>query len=647
MWYKFGAVFLFSFLIFITVNAQLCQGSLGDPIINITFGSGTNPGAPLSAATTSYQYVPNDCPNDGFYTVRNNTSNCFSNSWYSVTSDHTGDAGGYFMLVNASIQPSAFYLDTVKGLCSNTTYELAAWIMNVIVQTACNGNSIQPNLTFSVEKTDGTVLKTYNTGNIATLSSAVWNQYGTFFTTPVGVSDVVLRIFNNSQGGCGNDLALDDITFRPCGPLLTNSIDGVPAAPVSLCEGPAKHFQLSCTVSGGFTNPVFQWQTRTPATNNVWVDIGLPVTTPALNFSIPANVVTGNYEARLAVAEAGNLGTPQCRIYSKAFIFIINANPITTAFNDGLGCENSNVQLRATGGTQYSWTGPNAFTDSGASVQLQNIKFNQAGKYYVVVSNSAGCMSMDSTIVAVNPTPVATTTFSQASICIGDSIQLTGGGGPDYLWMPVTGLSNATIFNPKASPASTITYNLIVTNQFKCTDTALVTVNVVPATIVNAGPDRTTLQGQAIQLLGSVTGQQISYSWSPAAYINDANALQPFVNPPADTTYVLTAVSNMGCKTVTDTVFVKIFKSLFIPNAFTPNGDGLNETWNIPALDSYPGFLLLVFNRFGEIVFQTSRTPVAWDGTYKGKPCVSGAYSYVIKTGKKDEIISGTLVIIR
>src|SRR5450432_2681980 len=144
------------FIPFISVNAQLCQGSLGDPIVNITFGSGSNPGPSLAAATTSYQYVFTDCPNDGFYTVINSTFNCFGNTWQNVRSDHTGDPNGYFMLINASFEPSAFYLYTVKGLCASTTYEFAAWIMNVLLQSACRFSGIQPNLTFTIENTDGT-----------------------------------------------------------------------------------------------------------------------------------------------------------------------------------------------------------------------------------------------------------------------------------------------------------------------------------------------------------------------------------------------------------------------------------------------------------------------------------------------------------
>src|SRR5687767_13402938 len=112
---RLAGIIIVSFLFCKNADAQLCSGNLGDPIINITFGQGSNPGGPLSAATTTYQYVTNDCPNDGFYTVRNNTNSCFGNSWHNVASDHTGNSGGYFMLVNAAFATGTFYVDTVKG----------------------------------------------------------------------------------------------------------------------------------------------------------------------------------------------------------------------------------------------------------------------------------------------------------------------------------------------------------------------------------------------------------------------------------------------------------------------------------------------------------------------------------------------------
>jgi len=172
-------------------SAQLCKGSLGDPVINITFGRGSNPGNPLVAATTTYGFVSTSCPNDGTYTVANSTSNCFGDSWHTLQHDHTGDGNGYLMLVNASYQPGDFYVDTVRGLCGNTTYEFAAWIVNVLKPSACDGIGEKPNLTFSIETRTGTVLQTQNTGDIPADFSPTWKQYALSFRTPQGVNDVI------------------------------------------------------------------------------------------------------------------------------------------------------------------------------------------------------------------------------------------------------------------------------------------------------------------------------------------------------------------------------------------------------------------------------------------------------------------------
>ena len=142
--------------------AQVCNGSLGDPIVNINFGHGINPGNPLHAATTSYSFTSTTCPNDGSYTIVSSTANCFSNSWHTIAEDHTpNDVNGYMMLVNASNNPGDFFVDTVKGLCANTKYELGAWIVNVILPTSCNNNSNRPNLIFNIETTTGAILGQY------------------------------------------------------------------------------------------------------------------------------------------------------------------------------------------------------------------------------------------------------------------------------------------------------------------------------------------------------------------------------------------------------------------------------------------------------------------------------------------------------
>ena len=100
---------------FVKSTAQTCTGSLGDPIVNINFGAGVNFGPPLPAGTTSsLQYQAATCPADGYYSILNYTSGCWPNDvvWHTAT-DHTGNSNGYYMLVNASNQPSNFYIQTI------------------------------------------------------------------------------------------------------------------------------------------------------------------------------------------------------------------------------------------------------------------------------------------------------------------------------------------------------------------------------------------------------------------------------------------------------------------------------------------------------------------------------------------------------
>ena len=642
---NFFTVLLFAFQFLLNhANAQLCQGSLGDPLVNITFGAGSNPGPSLTAATTSYQYVSTDCPNDGFYTVRNSTANCFGNSWHSLTRDHTGDPNGYFMLVNASFQPSAFYLDTVKALCSGTTYEFAAWVANVLLPSACSANGIQPNLTFTIEKTDGTILQTYNTGNMPQVPAVTWQQFGFFFSTPVGVSDIVLRIFNNSPGGCGNDLALDDITFRPCGPQLSASIINYTTNNLTVCADTARTFTFNTTVSAGFNNPAFQWQES--INGGAWTDIpGATTTSYTKNFI--ASAATGSYAYRLSAAEAGNMSSLKCRVASQALTVNIVANPTTSATSNSPVCEGNTLSLTATGGTTYQWTGVNSFSATGATTSINNAQSVNSGKYYVLVINSDGCSHFDSAIVNVNPNPVASAPVPVVNICQGDNTQLQSSGGGSYKWIPSSGLSSDIIANPIASPADTINYMVIVTNQFNCADTAFVLVNVIETPHADAGPDRTIIKDNSTQLMATVKGQNITYTWSPVTYMTNTTSLQPIVTPPSDIDYVLTVTSNEGCGVAVDSAHVFVFLDIFVPNAFTPNGDGKNETWYVPALSAFSEFELSVYNRYGQVIFHCKDVNKPWDGKYRGVAQASDAYVYVITIKEIKRLLKGTVLLIR
>ena len=624
------------------IQAQVCTGSLGDPVASINFGAGTGIGSALPPSKTSYTFSAADCPVDGSYTIINATTNCFSSTWHSVPEDHTpNDVNGYMMLVNASITPSDFYLDTITGLCANTTYEFSAWVVNVLKTTSCQPTPTRPKLVFTIETTTGAILGTYSTGDIAETGSPQWKQYGLFFTSPAATTTVVIRIRNNAPGGCGNDLALDDISFRACGPNVATSVMNTSQTNVDLCVGSITTTILSGAVSGGYTNPVLQWQV---SINNgvTWTDI------PGANgntYTFTGSVI-GVYKYRLTVAESGNIGNINCRVASNITTITIHDLPLAVAGSNSPVCEGRPVNLTATGGSSYTWAGPGGFT-SGIQNPAFTATATSAGMYMVTVKDAFGCVNTASTLVTTLSKPLLNVFPNPSSICIGDSVLLTATGGISYLWSPAAGLSNPTSASTYAKPALTTTYLVRATGANACIDSLTVEVAVYKKPLVSAGPDMVLINGQSARINAVLDTVNVNYYWTPPDFLDNPFMVRPTAKPNRDIAYTLQAVSGSGCGTATDTVLIKVYENLYIPNAFTPDGDGKNDRWEIKALAAYPQAKVLLFNRFGELVFSSKTSPGYWDGTYKSKKAASGMYVYMIDLGNNSPVIKGQVMIVR
>jgi gliding motility-associated-like protein len=629
------------------LHAQLCKGSLGDPTVNITFGHGANPG-PSLGNITNMSYVSFDCPNDGQYTIINSTMGCFGNTWFNFSHDHTGDAQGYFMLINASFTPSDFYVDTVSGLCAGTTYEFASWVLNMMNTPTCGGGpTILPNITFNIETTTGSVLGTYSTGNIPVSSTPTWVQYGTFFQTPANVNRVVLRMTNNAPGGCGNDLALDDITFRPCGPTV-NAVNNINNESTGdLCTGDTTIVYLKATYSEGYTQPVLQWQNSTDKGNS-WTDIAGANSTSYNDKPLPPS---GVYMYRLGISEKVNETDLGCRVFSNPVTYTFNPVPTATA-TDASVCNGNNVTLNAYGGSTYLWSGPANFSSAQQSPVVTNAQPVNAGTYKVKVTSDKGCSDSTTMQLSVDPLPQITAS-SNTSICQGETVQLNASGANKYVWQPAALLSNDTIANPVASPDTTTTFKVIGYNNASCSDSAFVNVAVWQKAVANAGPDLSMLQDAPVYLQGAVSGTDITYYWSPSSYLDNINSLNPLADPPQTITYTLTANSQHGCGVSTDNMVVTVYKKITIPNAFSPNGDGINDTWNIQPLDLFSKAVLQVFNRYGQLVFESHGYSKQWDGTVNGKPLPVGTYYYILDLKLDSSItlvksvMSGNVTILR
>ncbi len=634
------------FLITIVTNSygQLCQGSLGDPIVFINFGSGPNPGPALSAATTNYQYVDSMCPKDGAYTVTNITTRCHDSTWFTVT-DHTNNGNGYFMLVNASFQPGQFYLDTVSNLCAGSTYEFAAWLVNVKRPVLCWGATqiINPDITFRIERLDGTLLQSYNTGSIVATDPATWKQYGFFFTTPSGVNTVVIRMVNNAPGGCGNDIGLDDITFRPCGPQVSTAIvGGISSSEDSLCEGTAKNYTLNAQVSSGYNNPVLQWQQSSDG--NIWNDVP-GATSNTLSQSFSATASTGKYYYRILVAESGNMGSANCRIASQPVIITVVPKENISISSNSPVCIGSAINLNAQGNS-ITWTGPNSYSASGTSVSIPNAQSSNAGTYYAI-STKGSCSWRDSLVVSLLSEPAVTTSASSLNVCEGDSIQLSAAGAVSYLWGPSNVFTENTSANVVARSIQNVLCSVIGSDANGCTDTAYVQLNIIKKPQAIAGPDVSILKGSTVQLNGAALGDSITYHWTPDYAITGKQSLSPYVTPQTDTTYILNVESTAGCGVSSDSVKVFIIPQLFIPNAFSPNNDNVNDKWVIKGLESFVGSRLKVFDRYGQVVFEIRNSAQPWDGRKNGKDLPVGTYYYLIEPGNNMKPLAGNVTIFR
>lgn len=208
------------------------------------------------------------------------------------------------------------------------------------------------------------------------------------------------------------------------------------------------------------------------------------------------------------------------------------------------------------------------------------------------------------------------------------------------------GVSSTGLFTPQTAGVGTHTIRYTYMADNGCVNYREQTITVFAVPNISAGPDRFILQGGNGLLLGSGSGNNISYSWSPASGLNNPTIPQPLVTPNDDITYTLTVTSADGC-VATDQVFVKVLKTPAIPNTFSPNGDGVHDKWEIQYLESYPGCTVEIYNRYGQLVFQSKGYSKPWDGKLKGKDLPAGTYYFIIdpKNGRKQ--MTGFVDIIR
>ena len=204
------------------------------------------------------------------------------------------------------------------------------------------------------------------------------------------------------------------------------------------------------------------------------------------------------------------------------------------------------------------------------------------------------------------------------------------------------------LYNPKLVSGNNsykIFYNF--KTALGCSDTASQNIEVLDTPYINAGNDKVILEGGQTTLNAFASGNgNLSFLWSPNIGLSNNLLLLPIATPTNSITYKITVTQNNSCSS-SDTVNIKVLKSLLIPNAFSPNGDGINDTWIIPYLDSYPFSKIFIYNRNGQLVFETKNYITPWDGKINGKSLPVATYYYIIEPGSGRMAYKGAVTIIR
>lgn len=337
---------------------------------------------------------------------------------------------------------------------------------------------------------------------------------------------------------------------------------------------------------------------------------------------------SGNYPVRLIVTNANGCRDTITQMVPVHQLPNIDAGPDTAV------CPGSSVALSAAGGVQYQWSPATGLSDPAianpqASPQSPTL-------YTVSGTDVNGCTATDSLWVRLK-THTTGQAAGDTAICLGTTIDLWAKGGTRYEWLPATGLSDPTVAVPAARPDTTTRY-LVVIQDGRCVPDShyvAVTVNYPPR--MDAGPDVGIVSGASVLLDARITGA-VRIAWSPAEGLSCTSCPAPQAAPVRTTKYTVKAISAEGCE-LEDQVIVYVDckeGQLFVPNTFSPNGDGENDVFVIHGNGINQIRSLRIYNRWGGLVFYKQNfvpndAAAGWDGTQGGEKLAPDAFVYVME----------------
>ena len=501
----------------------------------------------------------------------------------------------------------------VKG-CPPATFRIRSSHSSTLPQTV--------SITFSGSGISGTDFTAPSTATILPGDTLVWITV-TGLPTPVG-GDKTLTLFLLSPFSCGG--IVDSVKLN----ILDSPSAYITTPDTTICLGAS--FQINATASTGLT---YSW---TPFTNLSSATVLQPIATP---------VATTTFSLAATLPNSG------CPAINRSMTATVINSDVTITPPDTTICLGASVNLVANGGAglNYSWSPASAVVDpTAASTMTTPLK---STIYTLSVTGTAGLCPKSVSVLITVANAVANLVTNDSSFCAGASIQMKVDGDPSliYSWTPTLGLSDPTIQEPIASLNQPMTYVMTATVPgTPCFITQSVSFNIKSTHLSNVTTKQTIPYGSSIQLNAD---SAVYYMWTPNdGSLNNANINSPIATPLRPTTYVVSGLDLSGCRTL-DSVVIDLYYNgeIFIPSAFTPDGDGRNDVFRIGNLGYNKVESFSVVNRWGNLVFhEADGGNKGWDGTYNNEPQDLGAYKYFILISKPDgskQTFQGDVVLVR
>lgn len=638
-----------------TFTGTTCSGAINGTI-TITTADGTGPysfvldgGAPQ---TGPLPFTFNNVPAGTHTVVVTDQSNgCVTNTIniniaagppIATTATKTdalcnGSATGTITVAQPSVgtAPFEYSLDGITWQASNVFNGLAAGTYTVYFREGggCQGTvpitvaeptvlatSVSASAAICNAQSNGTLLVAANGGVSPyqySIDGTTW-QAGNMFNVPAGNYTITIRDAN----GC---ISTQNATVTEPAVLAANS-----ATTNASCDG-GNDGTIVVTANGGNSTYTYSIDGTNFQSSNQF------------------NVAPGNY----TVIVKDNLG---CTTTFNTTVGLTNDLTLTRQ-TDPTICESKSTQLQLnSNATQYAWTPATGLSSTTIPNPVANPTVTTQ---YIVTAILGRCSADDTVMVNVNAAPVPNA-GPDGFICYGQNYRLqAAGGGTQYSWSPSTYLDNAAIANPLSTPSKDVVYTLsIISDANGCA--SLVTddmrIDVTPPIKVKTFPyDTIGYPGDQFQLLAVPSDSDvINYSWNPSIGLSDPTIPNPVVIVGAigqDIQYQVITSTIAGCRGE-GYVKVRVYTGpdIYVPTGFSPNNDGKNDKFTpFPVgMKSYNYFR--VFNRWGQLVFSTTKLNDGWDGRFGGAEQASGVYVWMIEGLTKDNRLitkKGTVMLIR